>query len=253
MGRDLRQLLLYMVGYALILEVLLIAAIEFFPDFEEHLDTFAILASKVGLGGVMDGIVEGGVLGYVVGQQFFKGCNTLGTAAAVLFAVPAVAGEVHRGTLEVWLGRPYSRTRLLTERFVLGALAVVIPVFLTSATVPYLCGRIGEEVLLKPMMLCSLHQSAMLLAVYAVAFFLSTVGSNPTRIALVLLFLTTFEFAIYMIEHATQYSIYRMTDVEVFLRIADTGELPLGKMAALLAIAALGYLASLVAIRHRVP
>jgi ABC-type transport system involved in multi-copper enzyme maturation permease subunit len=61
------------------------------------------------------------VFAYVTGQHFFKGCNTLGTAAAVLLAVGAVAGEAHRGTLEIWLARPLSRRRILSERWVQGA------------------------------------------------------------------------------------------------------------------------------------
>jgi len=42
------------------------------------------------------------VIGYISGQHFFKGCNTLGTAAAVLFAVGAVAGDVCGRIRSVW-------------------------------------------------------------------------------------------------------------------------------------------------------
>ena len=40
-----------------------------------------------------------GVSAYVTAQHFFKGCNTLGAACAILFAFGAIAGEAHRGTL----------------------------------------------------------------------------------------------------------------------------------------------------------
>src|SRR6186997_3301508 len=109
-----------------ILELMLVAAIRFFPNFEEHFETLRILAGISSLQGIMNQIEESGVVGYVVAQQFFKGCNTLGTAAAVLFAVGAVAGEVHRGTFELWLARPFTRSRLLAERFATGALALVV-------------------------------------------------------------------------------------------------------------------------------
>jgi len=240
-------------AFAAILEVMLFAAIRFFPNFEEHFETLRLLAGISSLQGIMTQIEEGGVVGYVVAQQFFKGCNTLGTAAAVLFAVSAVAGEVHRGTFELWLARPFTRGRILAERYVAGGLAVVLPVFLTSATIPALCADIGEEVLLRPMMLCSVQQSALLLSIYSLTFLCSALGSNPTRIALVMLFCSTFSFAIYMVEVITHYSIYRWTDVEVFLRIASDGQLPWPKLGTLLGASALCGLLAFAALRRRVP
>ena len=87
-----------------------------------------------------------GVEGYVIAQHFFKGCMVLGIPAAVLFSMGAVAGEVHRGSLEIWLARPLSRNRILVERWVQGALAVVIPVFATSLTIPWLLSFVDEMV-----------------------------------------------------------------------------------------------------------
>jgi ABC-type transport system involved in multi-copper enzyme maturation permease subunit len=240
-------------AFAVILEVMLVAAIRFFPNFEEHFETLRVLAGISSLQGIMTQIEQGGVVGYVVAQQFFKGCNTLGTAAAVLFAVGAVAGEVHRGTFELWLARPYTRARILAERYAAGALAVVLPIFLTSATIPALCDGIGEEVLMRPMLLCAVQQSAFLLAIYSLTFCLSALGSNPTRIALGVLFASTFSFAIYMIEVVTHYSIYRLADVEVFLRIATDERLPAGQLASLLGASALLYAGAFAALRRRVP
>jgi len=253
MGRSNRFLALASLAFALILEVMLVAAIRFFPRFEEHFETLRMLAGISSLQGIMTQIEEGGVVAYVIAQQFFKGCNTLGTAAAVLFAVGAVAGEVHRGTFELWLARPFTRGRILAGRFIAGALAVVLPIFLTSATIPALCAGIGEEVLLRPMLMCAVQQSALLLAIYALTFLFSALGSNPTRIALSMLFCSTFSFAIYMIEVFTHYSIYRWADMEVFMRIVLEDRLPWGKLGTLLGATALCYAGALAALRRRVP
>ena len=253
MGSSARSLVLASLGYALILELLLVPAILYFPDFEENVDALRLAAPIQALKGIVNQIEEGGVVAYVVGQQFFKGCNTLGTAAAVLFAIGAVAGEAHRGTLELWLARPFSRRRLLSERYAAGALATLVPIFATSATIPYLCDLVGEEVDLASMMLCAAHQSALLLAIYSLAFLASTLGSNPVRIALALLFATTFSFAIYMIEVATHYSIYRWTDIQVFMAICDAGALPAGKFSLLIGLCAALFGGSLWAIGRRVP
>ena len=247
-------LALYTLGYLVILELMLVGAIVYWPNFEENLDSIRSLAAPIpALGDLLTTIEDTGVYGYIVGQHFFKGCNTLGTAAAVLFAVGAVAGEVHRGTLEIFLARPFSRTRLLTERFVGGAVGLVVPVFLTSLTIPWLADRIDEVELYGPYLLGSVHQSLFLLSIYSLAFLCSALGSNPTKIALLLLFLTISGFAIYMIKVVTDWSPYRLCDMEVFLRISDTGSLD-PRLCVPMVLWILGmYGASLAAFRRRVP
>ena len=160
-------------------------------------------------------------------QHFYKACNVLGTAAAVFFAVGAVAGEANRGTLELWLSRPVSRTRMLLERYIAGALAMILPIFLTSATIPWLLEQVGEEMSLSGLMLSSAHESLFLLVLYSLAFCLSTISSRPMPIALGLLFVTIFEFSIYLVMEWTHYSWFRLADLDDFQTILRTGELDL--------------------------
>ena len=253
MGR-LRGLFLFAFGYFVLLELMLAAAILYWPNFEENLAAVRSMASPIpALSDILDTVEETGALGYIMGQHFFKGCNTLGTAAAVLFASGAVAGEVHRGTLELLLARPQSRARILLERWLAGALALAIPVFLTSLTIPWLAARIGEDQDLEPYMLGSVHQTFFLIAVYGLSFLMSALGSNPTRIALIVLFATTFEFAIYMIKVLTHWSLFRLADIEVMIRIADDRALDWGICGPLVGAIAVLFAASLVAFRRRVP
>ena len=253
MGRQ-RQLILYSLCELVILELMLVAAILYWPNFEENVDKLRALAAPIpSLATVIDDIEDAGVLGYIAGQHFFKGCNTLGTAAAVLFAVGAVAGEAHRGTLEMLLARPYSRLRILSERYVAGLAALVVPIFLSTATIPMLAERIGEVELLRPYLLGAVHESIFLAAIYSLTFFLSTVGSHPTRIAILVLFVTTLEFAIYMIKVVTHASLYRLADIEVFVRIADRGALDARVWVPLVGVSGLLFGASVVAFRRRLP
>jgi hypothetical protein len=73
------------------------------------------------------------------------------------------------------------------------------------------------------------------------------------KIALSLLFAFLFSFAIYMIEVVTDYSIYRWTDIEVFMRVYDERSLPLGKIITLLGLTLAFYGGSILALRRRVP
>jgi ABC-type transport system involved in multi-copper enzyme maturation permease subunit len=253
MGRPLRALLLPALGTFVILEFMLAVAVLFWPRFEEHVESLRAMAALPVLQDIVDQIDAGGALAYVLGQQYFKACNTLGTAAAVLFAASAVAGEAHRGTLELWLSRPFSRTRILTERYVAGVLAFALPVCASSATIPWLADRVDEVIEQVPLLWCSLHQCLLLLAIYSLTFLFSASSSNPLRVALIVLFATTFEFALYMVERVTHFSLFRLTDIDDLLWVYDHRALKPALWLPLLSLSGLAYGAALFVFRRRVP
>jgi ABC-type transport system involved in multi-copper enzyme maturation permease subunit len=241
-------------AYAILLEVMLAAAVLFWPEFLEMLPKLRSVTSAIPFAGEMLGKVEEqGLSAYVLGQHFFKGCNALGTAAAVLFAAPAVAGEAHRGTLEMWLARPFSRARLLLERYAAGALALVLPVFVTTLTIPALCGRIGEFEPYAPYLACAALQSLFLLAIYGVTFLCSSLGSSPNKIALAILFVCVFEFALYMIKTVTHWSLFRLCDMDVLLALYDQGRWNAPIVLALAGTVAACLAGSLYAFQRRCP
>lgn len=244
MGLEIRNYAWKALFYALLLEVLLVGAIVFWPSFEEHIGALRDFLPIAEGQKLFDAIEEGGVASYVHLQQFFKGCNTLGTAAGVLFAMNAVAGEAHRGTLELWLSRPISRRALLLERWILGALALVLPVFATTLSIPPLLERIGESMDAGPLLLCAAHESLFLLALYSLAFLWSCASSKPTQIAFGMLGFTVFEFSIYLIKDATHWSIFRLVDVEVFARISAARALDPVLTGALAAVVVVALVAS---------
>src|SRR5690606_39257507 len=127
----------------------------------------------------------------------------------------------HRGTLEIWLARPISRRRLLLERYGVGALSLALPVFASTLTIPYLLGRLDEEMAYGPLMLSAFHQSALLLTIYGLAFLFSTRSSQPLRIALVLLFLALFQGVLYLVQGIGDWSYYRLADLQDHWDIAS--------------------------------
>ena len=254
MERALRSTLWRGVGFALVLEAMLVPALLFWPGFRDNLPALKSMLGPVKFAGrFLDMLGQGGVTGYVVGQHFFKGCSTLGVAAAVLFAAGAVAGEAHRGTLELWLARPLSRDRILLERWLQGAVALVLPVFLTTWTIPPLLARVGESLAWWPLTLAAAHQSLLLLAIYAAAFLLSCVSRDPVKVAFTVLLLAILQFALYMVQTITHWSLFRLADVPRFLRIFQRNALEPGVALPLLAVTALLLVASLAAFRRRVP
>jgi ABC-2 type transport system permease protein len=240
-------------AWFIVLELLLAGAILFWPSFKENIAPLRALVPIKELRDQFDQMAQTGIAGYVNGQHFFKGCNTLGTLAAVIFAMGAVAGEAYRGTLELWLSRPLSRRRILLERFVAGALAVVLPVFATSATVPLLLHFVDERMSFGALMLSSAHESLLLLAIYSLTFLYSTLSSKLLQIGFTMLLFTVFQFGMYMIKHLTHASIFRLTDITVFARIDATHALDMSMVLPLSAVTVVALVLSLVAFERRVP
>jgi ABC-2 type transport system permease protein len=245
----------YVVGalvYAVVLELLLVAAIVYWSDFEDSIDTIRNFLPG-SLKGVADGIQEGGVATYVHAQHFFKGCNALGILAAVVFAAGAVAGEAHRGTLEIWLARPVSRRRLLLERYAYGALGVTVPVFATTLSIPPLLGLQDISMDLGPLMLGAAHQSIFLLAVYSVTFLASCLATQPLVVAFGVLVVGLLQFLAYIVPTVTHWSLFRLADIDVFARIGATHALDLRMIAPLVAANVVLIVASLRAFERRTP
>jgi ABC-type transport system involved in multi-copper enzyme maturation permease subunit len=253
MRRELRFALFAALAIAVVVELLLVPAILFWPKFEEKIEVLSSLAPIQVLKDQLSYIEESGVAGYVLAQHFFKVCSTLGVLAAALLSAPAVAGHAQRGTLELCLARPLSRRRMLLERWLYGALALTAPIFATTATIPPLVARVGESLDQAPLALCALHQSLFLLAIYSLGFLGSCVAKNPWLVAGAVLFGGLLQFALYMIETATHWSLFRLSDVPTYLRIYQAGALDLRVALTLAATSALALGLSFVAFSRRAP
>lgn len=254
MARSVRNRLLGALGYFVVLELMLFAAIWFWPSFRENIPLLKGLAPLPFMKDFMDQVDESGVAPYVLTQQFFKGTNTLGLAAAVLFGAGAIAGEANRGTLELLLARPVTRTRVLLERWFGGALQVTLPVFLSTASVPWMLTHVDETMSQWGLFLCSAYASLFLLVIYSLTFFLSTLGRQPIAIAFVVLILSTMQFALYMVQTISNWSLFRVVDINVFWRtIYDQETLPANFTWTMLAAVLLLLGSSWVAFQRRLP
>jgi beta-exotoxin I transport system permease protein len=233
--------------FFLLLEGNLLLSLLFYPDFRDNMPLWAKIAPLQAVRELLETIEDAGFSAYLVAQQFFKAANSLGTAAAALFATGAVAREVENRTIEFLLTRPWSRRRILASKFVAGALALVVPIVASSASAVLLVRvipDIGESVPIGPVLLASVHCSLFLVAIYAATFLGSTLSSDANRMAFVVLGVSTLSFALYMVNEVTHYSFYRYSDVPTYLRILREGRLPLGLDLALVGVIGALYLAA---------
>jgi ABC-type transport system involved in multi-copper enzyme maturation permease subunit len=236
MWQELRSRLWLGLAYFIALEVLLVGALLYWPQFSENLDKLKSLIPLPVLQEMAEQIEASGFPAYMAAQHFFKGCNSIGGLAAVLFAMFAVALEVQRGTLEIWLARPLSRRRLFWERWLAGAFWLVLPIYASTLTVPFIAGYIDERVAVYPLLLSATHQALFLLSIYAPTFLLSCWWANPLAIGFTMLLLALFQMSLYMIENLTHASYFRLADVPTFVDIYDSEQLPLATLAVLLSV-----------------
>ena len=252
-GMQSRAAILTTVGYFVVLELMLAAACLYWPQFRDNTSALKVFAAPVPvLGDLVTYLEDKGAVAYVIGQHFFKWCSVLGVAAAALFAAGAIAGEAHRGTLEIYLARPISRRRLLTERYLIGATQLCLPVFLSTLTIPYLLSFVDETAAYGPLMLCAAHESLFLMVLYSATFMISVVGRMPLKITFIVLIFAIFNFAIYMVKTVTHYSLFRKSDIEVLLKVYEDG-VPLGLWGAFLGLNLAFFGASLALFERRVP
>jgi ABC-type transport system involved in multi-copper enzyme maturation permease subunit len=238
---------------ALVLELMLVPAILYWPSFEANVGKLKSLTPLPVLKQLVSSLEEGGVFAYVAGQQFFKAANVLGAIAAVLFAMNAVAGEAQRGTLEILLARPITRRRILLERYLQGALALSVPIFLTTLTIPWLLTFVKEPGTLPPYLLAAVHECVFLLAIYSLTFCWSSFSRRPLLIATGMLFLTILQFALYLVERVTHWSLIRLVDIEVLLKIQAQRALDPAIVLPLIVFSALCLVISQIAFARRVP
>ena len=254
LSRNARNALYTGLGYFIALELMLVAAILFWPNFEENTGALKVLASPLPvLREMFTELEQKGISAYVLSQHFFKGCNVLGCAAAALIAANAIAAEAHRGTLEIFLLRPLSRRRVLLERWLTGALQVAVPVLLTTLTIPLLLSQVDEALAFGPLMLCAVHQCLFLLSLFSVTFLFSTMGRAPLHLAFAVLVFIIFNFSIYMVKTVTHMSVFRLADMATFLEIYEKGTLPLGVTIGFLVVIAGCLWGSLAIFERRVP
>jgi ABC-type transport system involved in multi-copper enzyme maturation permease subunit len=234
----------------LLLTVLITFAIGFYPGIKDKSDFLLGLVPKMFSGLVKD-FFSGGYAGYVAGQQFFKGVNIVGSIFAVLFATTAIARESERRTLELLLSCPISRTRLFLTKFVVSALGLALPIFLSSILIiPMSALFIGEHLSLKPLFLCSLHATFVIWFVLAYSFLLSTVIDDQIKVAAAGLSIAVFMFLLLLFEQSERSSLYYYSHITVYRDIFLGKSYPVLYSGAMLA-GTLLFLAAALRLFHR--
>lgn len=212
-------------GYLVILELAMVAAILYWPKFRDNMPAIAKLVPFDSLKRLMESVAIEGYWPYFAVQQWFKGCSLFGVAVAAFLASGIVARDADQKTAEFLLSRPISRTRVLLTRWSIAVALVTIPVYLTSISAIWISPVVDERLGWGDILISSTYMSLFLVMLVTFTTLISAMSSNQMRAGIILIGLILLNFAFYLIQEVDEISLFKTIDVMVFMEIRS-GTLP---------------------------
>ena len=148
--------------------------IALYPAFGETVDTLVGKPEmlRIFMGRYADLMLERSVFDRWLGLEFFAQFGVLVGLYGLIFASSALAGQLERGTMELLLAQPVSRTRVLLESFAAVAVnLLVICVVSFGALLAAVAIWVDEPGSARTYACVLLNQYGLLLALAAVGFF----------------------------------------------------------------------------------
>lgn len=211
-------------GYFVVMQLALVAAVVYWPEIRDNLPSVAKLIPIESLRRMVDSIQEEGYWAYFALQQFFKGVNLFGLAAAAILGTGIVAREADNRTAEFLLSRPVRRRRILLVRWAVGAVFLSAPVFLSTLGGVALSPLIGEDYpRIGPLLAASFYLSLFLIALYTFTVWMSARFDNQLKAGIILVGLGLLQFALYLVKVIGDYSLFTLVDMDVLLPMIAGG------------------------------
>lgn len=221
----LRQSWWIAIGYFIILEGAMVAAILYWPRFRDNMPAIAKLVPFDAMQDLLKAMEHAGYWPYLAVQQWFKGCSLFGVAAIAFIGSGIVAREADQRTAEFLLSRPVSRRRVLLVRHAMLTLLVTLPVFLSSISAIWISRSVGEYIGWSEVLASSLFMSLFLWTLVSFTTLVSAWSVNQMTAGAAVVGLALVSFAVYLVEGIDQWSPFLLIDVKVFMAIHD-GDYP---------------------------
>jgi ABC-type transport system involved in multi-copper enzyme maturation permease subunit len=221
----LRQSWWIAVGYFVILEGAMVAAILYWPRFRDNMPAIAKLVPFDAIQDLLKAMEHAGYWPYLAVQQWFKGCSLFGVAAIAFIGSGIVAREADQRTAEFLLSRPVSRRRVLLVRHAMLTLLVTLPVFLSSISAIWISRSVGEYIGWGEVLASSVFMSLFLWTLVSFTTLVSAWSVNQMAAGAAVVGLALVSFAIYLVEGINDWSPFTLIDVRIFMAIHD-GDYP---------------------------
>lgn len=218
--KTLRELWPIGLAYLLILELLAVPVLLWWPQIYEDLQR-STLFKTLGvdfikrIGEAVSGDNEQvAYLNWCAAMLLFRSCNLVGTAAAVLIGTGLFARERENNTLEWLLARPVSRGRILWQKVWPSALFVTVPIFLVNASAIPWSWTLELDLPRWELFLGSLHAATFALAFLLMTTWMSIVLRVQAHVAAVVGAFAILQIGAYLTQRVRPFSLFRLVDFD---------------------------------------
>ncbi|MFV2070394.1 MAG: ABC transporter permease subunit [Pirellulales bacterium] len=220
-----RDLVWLAVGYLVILEAAMVAAILYWPKFRDNTPAIAKLVPFQSLQDLLAAVQQSGYWPYFAIQQWFKGCSLFGVAAVAFMGSGIIAREADQRTAELLFSRPVSRRRVLLVRFAVLAVAAIGPIYLSSISAIWISPMVGEQLGWAATLAACSYMACFVLLLTAATTLLSTISTHQLRAGSIIVGIILVSFAQYLVPGIDRWSLFATIDVWTFMRI-QAGHFP---------------------------
>lgn len=217
----LRENALLAAGYALLLGLNVLASVLYWPELRDNVPAVVKMIPLEPLQDFFRAMDQYGFWAYVCFQLFWKAAGVFGIAAAGLMGTGIVARDADNRTAELLLSRPISRATIFFQRWLAGALLLIVPLFLSSLAVVALAPRVDETADVRMILAATAYVSLFVLAVYTLTTALSARFSHQMKAGIVVMGFMLLQFALYMIKQLWDYSLYNLIDLDPLIPFVD--------------------------------
>jgi ABC-2 type transport system permease protein len=194
---------------------------------------------------IAGGMAENGFMFFTITQHFLKNIGLFGAFFAIMLAASAMAREFENGTMEFLLAHPISRLRVVSEKFIFGAVALAIPVFLsTLAIAPAALLVVEIEVSVINLLLGSIYGFSIILVFYSFTFCLGIFIGEQMKTISISLILLIFQFSLTVLEQTRSFTLLGWLDNRYLMPLMTKGVFPAIETAAFLSISAALFIVS---------
>ncbi len=239
-----------LLGFVVVLEAAMVAAILYWPRFRDNTPAIAKLVPFESLQRLLESVEVEGYWPYFAVQQWFKGCSLFGLAAAAFLTSGLIARDADQKTAEFLLSRPISRTRVFMTRWFATCGLVVVPVYLSSISAIWISPAVDERLEWGLVLLASTYMSLFLVMLVTFTAMVSAMSSHQMRAGIILIGVMLLSFAFYLIQEVDKFSLFKTVDVFVFMQISS-GNYPWITTASFVVATVLMILIGLWAFRRR--
>ena len=204
------------VVYALLLETILIPAVMLWPNLRGAFSSVVPIQSFRDMFRDISRDSDMAFSAYMGVQMFFKGANIVGISCAVLLGTGLIARERENQTLEFLLSRPITRSRILFGKFAVCAVAVVLPIFITSWTSIPLAGLVEEKLSFREVTLGAFHSSSFVLLFLSITLMCSVWFRTQVHAAFAVGGFITAQIAVYFIQDIRVGSVFMLSDYTIY-------------------------------------